>query len=66
MDIGHPGLASESLSAEATAAAWLIKVSATEVQRANAVRIPDWETVAAAFSFTESGVEELSEAVRQG
>jgi hypothetical protein len=67
LDVGrHPGLASASLSAEATSAAWLIKASATEVQRESAEAAPDWDSVGAAFSFMETGVQVLSEAVRQG
>lgn len=60
LDISHPGLASATLPAEGTSAAWLIKTSVTELLRASSLMVPDWESARVSSSFTDEAVRQLS------
>jgi len=61
LQINHPGIASASLSADGTSAAWLIKVSTAELVREMSPDAPDWESAKTSFTFTADAVRQLLE-----
>jgi hypothetical protein len=65
-DVAHPGLSTPELPGTATAAIWLMNESLSNLDAAASEEPPDWETIAATYSFAESGGRQLADSLTDG